>query len=76
MRFREEIKLHGVIVAVTGEWEAEEAQTWDYPGSEATASVTTATVGGIDVSDWINSAGWTEDLDSLILAAVGVPEYA
>ena len=76
MRFREEIKLHGVTVAVAGEYDQEEPDSYDCPGSPAQVYLTTATVGGIDVSDWINSAGWTDDLDSLILKSVSETCYA
>ncbi|RYC70087.1 hypothetical protein [Spirosoma sordidisoli] len=76
MRFNEEIRLHGVSVIVTGEWEPAELPTWDYPGSKATVSVTTATVGGVDVQDWIDLADWHEEVENLILSAVSEPCYA
>lgn len=69
MRFREEIKLHGVAVQVTGEWEPEEPET----NCPAEVHVTRYEIGGVDVGNLIDAMDAYEEIDAMILKAVSEP---
>ena len=74
--FKESVTLHGVEIQVSGTYEPAEPQSWGYPGSNAEVNVSTYKIGGIEVSNLIDAADWYEEVNNLILAAVGELELA
>ena len=68
-RFSKTIKLHGVEIQTTGTYDPAEPVTYDHPGSGIEVSPTTVEIGGVDVSDFIDAAGfWNEFEEQLKLA--------
>jgi len=67
MKFFKTIALFGVAIDVSGTYEPAEPATRDYPGSSPEVSVTSYQIGGMDVSNLIDSADWYEEVDKQIL---------
>lgn len=76
MRFSRSIRLHGVVIFVTGTYELADAPTRDHPGSKADVYPTTATIGDVDVMPLIDAGDWWEPLEKAIRDSLGEPVFA
>jgi hypothetical protein len=72
MRFFQIVDLHGVAIQVSGTYQPAEKATRDYPGCKAEVYPTTTTVGGVDVSNWLDTFDLHQDLEAAILTAISL----
>jgi len=69
-RFSKTIKIHGVAIQTTGTYDPAEPATCDHPGSGIEVSPTTIEIGGVDVSNLIDAAGFWEEFETQLKLAI------